>query len=48
MLKREHFGQQGIITKVLIVIKGMLKKEQINNRNVNNAILKDLIKAIAI
>ena len=46
--KREHFGQQGIITNVLIVIKGMLKKEQISNRNVSNAILKDFIKAIAL
>lgn len=46
--KREHFGQQGIITNISIVIKGMLKKEQISNRNVNNAILKDFIKAIAL
>lgn len=46
--KREHFGQQGIITNVMIVIKGIINKEQINNRNVNKAILKDLIKAIAL
>ena len=46
--KREHFGQQGIITNLIIVIKGMVKKEQINNRNVDKAILKDFIKAIAL
>ena len=46
--KREHFGQQGVITNLIIVIKGMVKKEQINNRNVDKAILKDFIKAIAL
>lgn len=46
--KREHFGQQGIITNVIIVIKGAIKKEQVSNRNVDKPILKDFIKAVAL
>lgn len=46
--KRACFAQQGIIANVIIVFKGMLKREQINNRNVDKALLKDFIKAIAL
>lgn len=46
--KRENFGKQGILKNILIVIKGMIKKEQINNRNTDKPILKDFVKAIAL
>ncbi|MFQ8704830.1 MAG: glycosyltransferase family 2 protein [Thomasclavelia sp.] len=46
--KRKNFSKQGIIKNLLVVLKGAIHHDQINNRNTNKPLIKDFIKAIAL
>ena len=46
--KRISFKSNGIIHNCMIVIKYLLKKEQVKHRNTSYPVLKDFIKAIAL